>query len=40
MDIIYIAVTVGFFAASIGYVYACASLGREDSTDARGQNAD
>jgi hypothetical protein len=40
MDITYIAITVSFFAAAIGYVYACAALGREDSTDSRGQNAD
>ena len=40
MDIIYIAITVGFFAAAIGYVYACAALAREGSTDIRGQNAD
>lgn len=40
MDIVYIVITVVFFAAAIGYVSACATLGREDSTDARGQNAD
>lgn len=40
MDIVYIAITIGFFAATIGYVYACAALGREESTESRGQNAD
>ncbi len=40
MDIIYIVITVGFFAAAIGYVYACAALGREESTETRGQNVD
>ena len=40
MDIIYIVITLAFFAAAIGYVKACSSLGREESADMRGQNAD
>jgi hypothetical protein len=40
MDIVYIAITIGFFAATIRYVYACAALGRERIDESRGQNAD
>ena len=38
MDIVYIVITVGFFAAALAYVRACAALGREESPDNRGVN--
>jgi hypothetical protein len=40
MDIIYIAISIGFFAAAIGYVSGCAALGQEETSDTRGQNVD
>jgi hypothetical protein len=38
MDLLYIALTVFSFAALIAYVRACALLGREDTSDQRGQD--
>ena len=40
MDIVYIAITIVFFAASLAYVRGCAALGREESPDSRGTNVD
>jgi hypothetical protein len=38
IDLLYIALTLLAFAALIGYVRACALLGREDSVDSRGKD--
>jgi hypothetical protein len=38
IDIAYIALTIFSFATLIAYVRGCALLGREDNTDARGQD--
>ena len=38
IDLLYIALTLFAFAALIGYVRACAQLGREDNTDMRGKD--
>jgi len=38
IDFLYIALSLFAFAALIAYVRGCALLGREDSTDARGQD--
>jgi len=40
MDFLYITITVVFFVVAILYVRGCAALGREDSQDERGHNAD
>lgn len=38
IDIAYIGLSLFSFAALIAYVRGCAVLGREDNTDARGQD--
>lgn len=38
IDLLYIALTLFAFGALIAYVRGCAALGRDDSTDSRGQD--
>lgn len=38
IDVLYIALTLVTFGALIAYVRACATLGREDTGDPRGQD--
>jgi hypothetical protein len=38
IDILYIALTLIAFVALLAYVQGCALLGREDSSDSRGQD--
>ncbi|HEX9084987.1 MAG TPA: hypothetical protein VF836_09635 [Gemmatimonadaceae bacterium] len=38
IDMLYLALTLFAFAALIGYVRACAVLGREDDADMRGKD--
>jgi hypothetical protein len=38
IDLLYLALTLFAFGALIGYVRACALLGREDNNDLRGKD--
>jgi hypothetical protein len=38
IDLLYLALTLLAFTALIGYVRACALLGRDDSVDSRGKD--
>ena len=39
MDLLYVLVTIVFFASALAYVRACAALGFEESQNERGNDA-